>query len=637
MAKKEDYRGKENKDFMKKFGLSVKKHGKEMIEQFKDAAAELETSLDDVLEGVPGKVKKFVKNPLGAALVGSTAILKDFSSSVDSIGKSFGAIGVKNFSDDLLTARSEVNKIGLGMSDVTDISNTLANDFGVSFKDSIGLAGQVGDMSVALGMSAAEGTKLFGTLTKIGGLTSEQAVDLAKSAESLATANGVAPSAVMKDVADNTEMFARFGKDGGKNILNASIQAKKLGTNLSTVAGIMDGMLDFQSSIEKEMEASIILGRQLNYQKARELALNNDIEGAMSEIISQVGSEEEFNKLNAIQRKALADSIGVSADQMAKFVSNQDKAATLGDQIDKQDGFEKMVGKDAISDLSQVVFQLKSIGAAFTKVLGPVLNLILKPISMLVGWFGEFNAAAKVASIIIGGLLVPTLLKYLIVQGRLIKGNIWQNALAVKNNWLTGISIIRTKALTVGTWAMVAAKAIASKAAIALGVSLNFALLGIPALIAAITGGVILLYKNWDKVSSFFKTHAPKIKSALKIMFAPLMLAWEAAKFIGKGFGKLFGGGGGGDTSTAAPQNDFVMRPGQKATPFSAQDTIIGFKGAGPGGGSDMTPVVASVNLLKEEMTQLRKDMSGYFGVGGTTVKGIGQCVVSNIEATQGV
>ena len=155
--------------------------------------------------------------------------------------------------------------------------------------------------------------------------------------------------------------------------------------------------------------------------------------------------------------------------------------------------------------------------------------------------------------------------------------------------------------------------------------------------VAVLIAGVVTLYKNWDKVSGFFKTHAPKIKSYLKLMFAPLFLAWEAAKFIGKGIGKLFGGGGGGASEVASPKNDFVMRPGQKAVPFSSQDTLVGFKGAGPMGGStNMAPVVDSINSLKEEMIQLRKEMSGYFGIGGTTVRGIGKSVISNIEAVQG-
>ena len=52
-----------------------------------------------------------------------------------------------------------------------------------------------------------------------------------------------------------------------RNVLQAAIQARKLGTNMSTVASITDSLLDFQTSIANEVEASVMVGRRLNYQK----------------------------------------------------------------------------------------------------------------------------------------------------------------------------------------------------------------------------------------------------------------------------------------------------------------------------------------------------------------------------------
>lgn len=51
--------------------------------------------------------------------------------------------------------------------------------------------------------------------------------------------------------------------------------------------------------------------------------------------------------------------------------------------------------------------------------------------------------------------------------------------------------------------------------------------------------------------------------------------------------GNLFGGGKTTNTvKTASKKNDFIMRPGQGAVPFSSQDTIVGFKGKSMGGGT---------------------------------------------------
>ena len=48
----------------------------------------------------------------------------------------------------------------------------------------------------------------------------------------------------------------------------------------------------------------------------------------MEEILRQVGGEAEFNKMNVIQRKALADSVGVNVEQLSRLVRNNTVGAT---------------------------------------------------------------------------------------------------------------------------------------------------------------------------------------------------------------------------------------------------------------------------------------------------------------------
>ena len=85
-----------------------------------------------------------------------------------------------------------------------------------------------------------------------------------------------------------------------------------------------EGLLDIEGSIEKEMEASMLIGRQLNLGRARELALAGDMKGMLEEVVSQVGSEEELLSMNVMQRKALAQSLGLNSAQLMKMVKNQD-------------------------------------------------------------------------------------------------------------------------------------------------------------------------------------------------------------------------------------------------------------------------------------------------------------------------
>ena len=86
-----------------------------------------------------------------------------------------------------------------------------------------------------MGLTADQGAKLFGTLIKIGGLTELQAEHLAESAYNLARANDINPAAAMEKIAESTEFFATYSKEGGKNIAQAAVDATKLGISMSSI------------------------------------------------------------------------------------------------------------------------------------------------------------------------------------------------------------------------------------------------------------------------------------------------------------------------------------------------------------------------------------------------------------------
>ena len=324
---------------------------------------------------------------------GLVAAFTKFNSLTKAIGENFGAIGMQTpaIKGGLLDASVEATGLGKSISDNIDIVNELTTSFGFGLEESINLSKSVLDTSIALGLSNTEGAKLIGTLSQVTGLSLTASDQFAKQTASLAKQEGVSPVAVLKDIAGSSEDIAKFTDASGENIGKAAIMATKLGTNLSTVAQVAEGLLDFQSSIGKEIEASIMLGRDLNFQKARELALNNDIEGAMAEVVGQLGTEEEFTRLNALQRKSLAASIGVSVDQLAKFVNNQEKAKTLQDAISEQP-FEKLVGKNAIDAIAQVVNNFQKIGAQLAVSIGPSISKLVGGFASFVGYLGETGA-----------------------------------------------------------------------------------------------------------------------------------------------------------------------------------------------------------------------------------------------------
>jgi hypothetical protein len=301
-----------------------------------------------------------------------------FSKKIDAVGETFGFMTNKNkdFRNDLIQSGNNAMMLGKSLSDVLSVTSTLASEFGLTLKDAEDLSNKVLDTAVATGLSTDEATKLFGTFMQIGDLTAKQAEDLIENTAQLAAQKGVAPTAVLRDMAGSAEEIAGFTKDGGKNIAEAAVQARQMGLSLSTTAKIAEGLLDFESSIANEIEASVMIGKQLNFQKARELALEGDIAGATKNIVDQVGSEAEFNKLNFLQRKSLAKSIGVSVTEMKKLVSASDKLTLSGALAGEK--FDDLVGQDSLSTLTSIINTIKQIGATLLDTFGGPLAEFLE-------------------------------------------------------------------------------------------------------------------------------------------------------------------------------------------------------------------------------------------------------------------
>lgn len=106
-------------------------------------------------------------------------------------------------------------------------------------------------------------------------------------------------------------------------LVKAVATAKTLGVELSDITGIAGQLLDFESSITKELEAELLLGRDLNLEQARLLALNGKTDEAVASLVSQIGTLNEFQQLNVIQQQALASAVGMTSDQLATTLEKQ--------------------------------------------------------------------------------------------------------------------------------------------------------------------------------------------------------------------------------------------------------------------------------------------------------------------------
>jgi hypothetical protein len=123
---------------------------------------------------------------------------------------------------------------------------------------------------------------------------------------------------ILEDIAKLS--FNIQGMYGGQaeELAAAVYEARKLGFELNDLQSASGNLLDFENSISKELEAELILGRDLNLEKARQFALSNDMVGVARELRAQNIDIVELQKTNAIAAEAAASAMGLTVDQAVK-------------------------------------------------------------------------------------------------------------------------------------------------------------------------------------------------------------------------------------------------------------------------------------------------------------------------------
>jgi len=349
--------------------LKIAKERRESTQSFLSIIPGIGGSLSDAL----GKAGQVYEETLGESLADGPMEFKALGTAAKGTGLAIAAFIGKNLFESM-------QSMGTGLMDVLSRpefiffgaeSRAIADEFGNMNESSMKLGLNMKLMSVFSGVSAQNQAKIMGMMAATSDSSNEALHAQMKSYKQA----GVPFRAIMDDVASNTEHFAKFAKDGGANVFDAAKRAKELGVNLGDVAAISESLLNFESSIEAQMSAQVLLGRSINLDRARQLAFTGDQAAMMDEIVSQVGGEAEFNKLNVIQRKALADSVGLSVERMGALV----RAEELGNEA-AQKKFVSFVG----------------IGSAVLGILGAIVAAIpglgLKQLGQMA--MGGFKGAA---------------------------------------------------------------------------------------------------------------------------------------------------------------------------------------------------------------------------------------------------
>ena len=196
-------------------------------------------------------------------------------------------------------------------------------------------------------LKLSEGTSA--EIAKLGLLTGKTSKEIAANVmgQSVAmnAANGTAltEKSILQEVANLSSSIQLSMANNPIELAKAVQTAKQFGMELSSVDGIAGGLLNFEQSIASELEAEVLLGKNINLEKARQAALNNDLATVAEEIAKQAGSAAEFTAMNRIQQEALAKAVGMSREDLAKSLQSREILAKLGGQdADMQAAYNRL-------------------------------------------------------------------------------------------------------------------------------------------------------------------------------------------------------------------------------------------------------------------------------------------------------
>jgi len=424
----------------------INKELQEYAEELEDSEESLDENTKQSLvlgkgfELVGEKVKKALTDPFVQIAIGMKAmnafvsmINKGFSRSQENTGALAKNLNITN---------EEAMSLSKNLSQASFGSDNL-------FLSSKGLTETLVEVNKELGTSVQFSTQQLATFTKLretAGLTNEELMGIQK----LSLANGQSFDAnadsLLNQVSALNEASGIFINEKqvlreisnltaatqlslGKNpaaLAEAVTVAKALGMEMAKVESIADSLLNFEESISNELQAELLIGRDINLEKARQAALNNDLATLAKEIADQAGTAAEFSQMNRIQQDAIAKSVGMGREELAQtlFVQEQLQGASkeeaerrqkvLDARIEEvglaqaqkelaEGGLDKMLNQATAQEkmaASMAKFNelFTEMGAAFA----PIVNMF----ASIAGYIAESRVAMAALAGIIGGVTV---------------------------------------------------------------------------------------------------------------------------------------------------------------------------------------------------------------------------------------
>ena len=215
-----------------------------------------------------------------------------------------------NLAESLIQVNQTLGTTSKLSADTLTTFNTLTKRLGVSADE----ASKLTQFSIATGQSTKEFTEETIGAVKVLNAQNDTAIDY---------------KAILKDVSNVSNAVKLSTRAQGQNLAEAAFQAKKMGLSMGELDNIAGGLLDFEQSIANELEAELLLGQDLNLEKARQFAMDEDLVGLSKELQKQNITAAKFEKMSRIEKETAAKALGMTRESMADMFVKSEALANL--------------------------------------------------------------------------------------------------------------------------------------------------------------------------------------------------------------------------------------------------------------------------------------------------------------------
>ena len=262
------------------------------------------------------KIIQFIGESIFKADKRLTEIQKSFAASRE------GAKQIQNQFQQVVASSTEFQ---YSMDDVTKTMTDLVTQMGFVATYSDKFTKDIVVATKGLGLSDQESAALAKNALAFSGDVAKTKNNILGTAVAIGAENKLLVNSkeVLSKVLSTTGTIRANFRGNLTELTKAVTQAKLFGLELEDVQKTSESLLNFESSIENELKAELLTGKQLNLERARAAALQGDMNTLMQELNVQAGGFDEFMKMNVIQQQALAEAFGFSRAELSDMFFEQ--------------------------------------------------------------------------------------------------------------------------------------------------------------------------------------------------------------------------------------------------------------------------------------------------------------------------